>query len=416
MGFLRKKKASGAITASGASQIAACLDLSPDSIEVALFERRAETAGLLGYAIQPLSEPLFLGTPDVAQKLKGVCLQALKTAKSNHSKPIGQLIMSVSGDLVTSVTQKTLLRRSQPQQPLQRGEIDQIITLNQAQALELAKENLSKTYQGEEELDLHLLNSSLIGFALDNKPIVNPLNQSASSIGIQVYNSFIDRHWLTTCQWVAAGLKLKLTNLAYKPFALARSLIGTRPGGLNTDALLIHIERRLTHLVVIKQELLIRSQHISFGTDLFDQALLREKSLAQKGLKGIKTASGDYDISQLKGEEYKAAARILNHTNSVWLHAVTVAIQDWKMVEVPRHIYVTGSGSNLSLIRKGLQRLGAAKVIPFQAGRIKIDDLHFENTVQSTAATAQPKANNLPILVGLAHLANQAVKPSMPAN
>ena len=406
MRFLKRKPTKSRPTNS--SKVIACLDLQARQIQATIIERKTDKLSIIGFAQVAPTSDLRLETDEINQTaLENYCFLALKTAKADLNLDLSNFVLGVSSDFIRGVTHKIQLRRAYPQTPFNQKELDQLIIRNQAEAIKIAEaENQAES--PKHNFQMRLLNSSLIGFALDGKPHLQPLGQTANFAGIQLYNVFVPDFWQPLAQKLGEKLNLELIALAYKPFALIRGFLGNvfKP---DLEALLIEVEQQMTHVMLIRNGALIRTKHFALGSQIFDKALSRNLNIDPLTTAHLSDHLGEYNFSQLSKQQQIEARKILNHTTAVWLQALTLVLKDFKVNVLPARIYLTGQVVNLKGIIRSLQQPTLLKILPFKE-KLQVEILGLDRMSQIEARIPLINQVSMTALAGLACLAVDVLK------
>ena len=407
MRLFKQKKTAKTASTSASESVIACLDIEESKVSAALFKPVGSKLRLIGYGQSFVDHNICLHQSEVeVEPLSNAAYQALKDAKGVLEISLKNLAISVSGSFVQEVTYKSKYRRPVPNNPFSPQEWQQVVLLNQTDSLQQAWSTM-EFENFEFQTDLELLNSSLVGFALDGQPVLNPLGQPASFIGLQLYNVFLAKTHSRFCQVVADKLGLNLVALAYKPFALARMVLGQSYKS-DLDLILIHIETHFTHVLFIRNGTLVSSQRFELGSAIFDNALKRNLDINRFTVDGLKNPQGDFSFSSLEPKLQQEAVKILNHTNSVWLLSLMMVLKNSNLAVLPSNICLTGSGANYNIISRGLQKSGLQKSVSFK-GKLNVKTLNVAEIEGIESGLTDINENHLMVLVGLGSLTNDLI-------
>ena len=359
------------------SLIVAGLDICDSHVRAALISVSMGKLEILSQADVALGQGSTAG--DLSSDLgayQSACRQALRLASQQYDGPDpASIVIGLSGELVTGVTQMTRVERPNPRLPLAEAELDRLLLDNQAAALQVANTEIEREHRAT-EVDLQLLNSSLISVRADGRKILNPLNYQAMTVAFEVYSVFIPSKWLQAGQKIAEHLSLNLIAMAYKPFALARSLLVGSSQQAN-EALIIDVGEESTDLAVISGGVLSHSQHFSLGLRSFEHSLGRQLMFDRSDLLALQTPAGDFDLAGLDSEQRSRANRALATASLVWLQGLSLSLKDLKLEHLPAKIYLSGPGGGLSCIQEGLSRPNWAQLVSL-TGPAEILPLNLE--------------------------------------
>ncbi len=387
----------------GDNLIIAGLDIHDSYVKAALIAVELNRLKILSQADFPLIRSVPSGDLSVnLGAFQNTCREALNQAQAGVSGRAQAVVIGLSGDLIRGVTQTTSIERPNPRLPLSEQELDRLLLSNQMEALQVANTEIQREYRMD-ETKLQLLNSSLISVQTDGHKVLNPLNQQAITITLEVYSVFIPQKWLEAGQQIAEDLNLNLIALAYKPFALARGLLVTGKRHA-LDALIIDIGEKASDVAIIQGGVLSHSQHFPVGLQNFMLALKRHLSLDASDLAALKTAAGDIDLARLDKEQRPRAQKVLALTVLVWLQGLSLRLKDLKLEQLPAKIYLSGPGAGLSCIKESLLKSHWAKLVSL-AGPAEVEILDLE-AILGIESALKTEPNFLATLVGLGCLAS----------
>ena len=413
MSFLKRKN-KPLNRSSTQTELIACLDIEETVVSVALISPTAAGLSLVGYGQAFVDQEICLHQAQpTANVLSNACYQALKAAKGQLTTPLKDLAISVSGAFIQEITHKSQFRRPNANKVFNEAERHQLVTRNQTEAMQQAWAAFSFENSGF-QAQLELLNSSLIGFALDGHPVLNPLGQTASFVGLQLYNVFLSKPYSLVYSEIANKLNLNLVSLAYKPFALSRTFLGNtyRP---DLEAILIHVEHDFSHVILIRNGLLVRSYRFELGSASFDKALRRNLVLRRLTIDSLKDGQGNFDFSALEATDQQQATKILNHTNSVWQLSLITALKQLQAPKLPSNIYLTGRGANYGVLRRGLGKMVSNRSLNFKA-KPTISTLKLAQLEGITTTLSSLNDNHLMVLIGLGNLTLELLQRPSPTN
>ena len=387
----------------GGNLVIAGLDIYDTYVKAALIAVELDRLKVLSQADFPLIRSVPSGDLSVnLGAFQNTCREALNLAQAGIISRPQSVVIGLGGDFIRGVTQTTSIERPNPRLPLSESELDRLLLSNQMEALQVANAEIQREYRMD-ETQLQLLNSSLISIQTDGHKVLNPLNQQAMTVVLDVYSVFIPQKWLEAGQQIAEDLNLNLIALAYKPFALARGLlVGGKKQAL--DALVIDIGEKASDLAVIRGGILTHSRHFPVGLQNFMLALKRHLSFDASDLAALKTATGDIDLARLDKEQRQRAQKILGLTVLVWLQGLSLRLKDLKLEQLPAKIYLSGPGAGLSCIKESLLRSNWAKLVSL-AGPAEIEILDLE-AILGVESVLETETNFLATLVGLGCLAS----------
>ena len=384
--------------------VVAGLDICDSHVRAALISIGLGRLEILSQADVALGQGSTAG--DLSSDLaayQSACRQALRLVSQQHagSDP-ASIVIGLSGELIRGVTQLTQVERPNPRLPLAEAELDRLLLDNQAAALQVANADIERE-QRAAEMDLQLLNSSLISVQADGRRVLNPLDSQAMKVAFEVYNVFIPNKWLQAGQKIAEHLNLNLIAMAYKPFALARGLLAGDQQELD-EALIIDIGEQSTDLAVISGGVLSHSQHFPLGLQNFERNLSRHLMLDRSDLLALQTPTGNFNLAGLESEQQPRAIRALTQASLVWLQGLSLSLKDLKLERLPAKIYLSGSGGGLSCIQESLAKPNWAQLVSL-AGSAEILPLDLQ-AMPAVESALEVESRLLATLAGLGCLAS----------
>lgn len=383
-----------------------CLDLDGHLVKISLIAIGQQLT-VIGYSQKIWSLKQSFNQASDLKILQKTIEQTLEQAQDKRSFNLKYLMIGLGGDLIEPLTHTSRIRRFDKTASIKQKELNRLIAQNQAEALDLALERMQFNNQ-RPDLDLKLLNSSLVSFNLDGQSLDDPLDKIGTSIGVTLYNVFIAKEWYKTIDNLASSLNLELISLAYKPFALSQALVGHQ--AKDVDALIIHMEVSTTYLIVLESGVVTETASFNLGEDNFNLALARNLKLSYKQALKLRDLNLDFNFAHLGESQQKQASNIVNHSLAVWLRGLFLTLVEMEAQSLPAKIYLSGRAADFNLIKTSLEKVDLTKIVQFKSP-IEFQALDIKDLPQTDIKIkARVNFSNLSASLGLARLAHDILE------
>ncbi len=289
------------------------------------------------------------------------CEDALSEAEDQAGLQAKRVIIGIAGELVKGVTNTIRYRRPQPNRPLDETEMEFIIEKVQERAQGKAQKQIALE-TGNEEVEVKLVNSALVGIHIDGYKVSNPIGFQGKDVAVQIYTAFAPMVHIGALERVADELALDLLAVAAEPFAVSRSVLGNDASSTFT-AVLADIGGGTTDIAVVNDGGVEGTKMFGIGGRSFTRTIANEMDLSYESAEKLKMNLGHEKIKvRIKNDAEKA----IDKTLEVWLSGVELALSEFDSVDhLPNRMLLCGGGSSLEQLVHALETRDWYKDLPF---------------------------------------------------
>ena len=298
------------------------------------------------------------------------CAKALDAAEEMAGAIAESCIIGIAGELVKGTTTTVHYERLNPKIKIDYNELKNIVNKIQLRVFEEARKQLAWE-TGHEELDVKLVNASVVDVKIDGYRVTNPIGFQGKEVTVGVFNAFAPMVQLGALQSVAADLDLDLITIAAEPYAVARSMGVQEAGEFN--AIFIDIGGGTTDIAVVTNGGVEGTRMFAIGGRSFTKRLASALNVPFGRAEEIKIA---YSEDILKEKSKKIVRDALYADANVWRSGVELSLSEFSDLDIlPPRILLCGGGSALPEIKEVLSEAGWYKDLPFS----KKPAVHFIN-------------------------------------
>ncbi len=338
------------------------LDIGTENVKALVGKVKDDEIEIIGVgrAHQNLADMQSGAISDIASVVAN-CDEALTKAEKMAGVSARGAVIGIAGELVKGTTTTVKFTRREPSKPLDMPEIEKIIGLVQAKALEKAKSQLAWELGGK-DVEIRLVNSALVSMTIDGHVISNPLGFQGREVLIQLYTAFAPLVHIGALERTANELDLELLAVAAEPFAVARSVIGNDPNA-NMSAILMDIGGGTTDIAVLNDGGVEGTKMFGIGGRAYTRSIERDLSTDFEQAEILKLEIGTNKIPTHKKSQIKDA---IDKTLEVWISGVELALGEFtKMDHLPHRILLCGGGSSLEMLMDELAETTWYTSLPF---------------------------------------------------
>jgi cell division protein FtsA len=215
---------------------------------------------------------------------------------------------------------------------------------------------------GNEEVEVKLVNSALVGIHIDGYKVSNPIGFQGRDVAVQIYTAFAPMVHIGALERVADELALELIAVAAEPFAVSRSVLGNDASSSFT-AILADVGGGTTDIAVVNDGGVEGTKMFGIGGRSFTRTIASEMDLSYRDAEKLKV---NIDSPQIKTSVKHDAEKAIDKTLDVWLAGVELALSEFDSVDhLPNRILLCGGGASLTRLTKVLSEREWYKDLPF---------------------------------------------------
>ncbi len=338
------------------------LDIGTENVKALIGEIKGDEVEIIGVgrAHQDLADMQAGAIADIAGVVSN-CDEALSQAEKMAGVNARGAVIGIAGELVKGTTTTVRFTRKEPSKPLDMPEIEKIIGMVQARALEKAKSQLAWELGGK-DVEIRLVNSALVSLTIDGYTVSSPLGFQGRDVLIQLYTAFAPLIHIGALERTATELDLDLLAVAAEPFAVARSVIGNDPNA-NMSAILMDVGGGTTDIAVLNEGGVEGTKMFGIGGRAFTRSIERDLSTDFEQAEVLKLALDSNKIPAHKKEQIKDA---LSKTLEVWTSGVELALSEFTRLDhLPHRVLLCGGGSSLNMLMDELAETNWYSGLPF---------------------------------------------------
>jgi cell division protein FtsA len=338
------------------------LDIGTEFVKALIAKRNGEELEIIGVgrARQEVSDMHSGAIADIAGVVRN-CEEALADAEDQAGVQAKQVVIGIAGELVKGVTDTIRYRRPQPDRPLDASEMEFIIEKVQERAQLKAQKQIALE-TGNDEVEIKLVNSALVGIHIDGYKISNPIGFQGRDVSVQIYTAFAPMVHIGALERVADELSLELLAVAAEPFAVSRSVLGSDASS-NFTAILADVGGGTTDIAVVNDGGVEGTKMFGIGGRSFTQTIAGDMNLSYKDAEKLKV---NIEHDKLKASVVKEVGAAIDKTMEVWIAGVELALSEFDSVDhLPNRILLCGGGSSLKKLVTALEGSEWHKELPF---------------------------------------------------
>ncbi|MBH1980896.1 pilus assembly protein PilM [Candidatus Saccharibacteria bacterium] len=314
----------------------------------------------VGRARQDVSDMHSGAIADISGVVRN-CEEALAEAEDQAGLQAKRAVIGIAGELVKGTTNTIRYRRPQPDRPLDEAEMEFIIDKVQERAQTKAQRQIALE-TGNEDVEIKLVNSALVGIHIDGYKVSNPLGFQGKDVAVQIYTAFAPMVHIGALERVADELALELVAVAAEPFAVSRSVLGTDASS-NFTAILADVGGGTTDIAVVNDGGVEGTKMFGIGGRSFTRTIASELDLTYDQAEKLKVNIRNENIKPTVKKHLETA---IDKTLDVWLSGVELALSEFDSVDhLPNRILLCGGGASLEELVDALNGRDWYKELPF---------------------------------------------------
>lgn len=349
----------------------------------------------VGRARQDVSDMHSGAISDIGGVVRA-CEEALSEAEDQAGLQAKSVVIGIAGELVKGTTNTIRYKRPHPDKELDIAEMEFIIEKVQERA-QLKAQKLVAFETGNEDVEVKLVNSAIVGIHIDGYKITNPIGFQGKDVSIQIYTAFAPMVHIGALERTANELDLDLIAVAAEPFAVARSLLGNDASS-TFSAILTDVGSGTTDIAVVNDGGVEGTKMFGIGGRSFTRTIATELDLNYDEAEKLKVNIDDPNIKDNVAEE---VGKAIDKTLEVWINGVELALAEFDSVDhLPAKILLCGGGSSLKKLVQALNGTDWYKDLPFTK-KPTVHHINPENVAGIVDSTGEIKDHTLITAMGL---------------
>lgn len=315
------------------------LDIGTEFVKAVYLEQTGEVSSIIGVG-RAHQDYQNMDSGAVAN-ISGVvrsCRQAMTQGAVIAGVKPEEAVIGVAGQFVTGVVRTVIKTRKKPEKPLTRRELSHLVLDVHKDALAQTEAVLAER-MGFDELDLELVNSSIVNLTIDGYPVTNPVDFCGRNLEITVFMTFAPLVHVNALKTLAQRLDLDLIGLVAEPYAVAASTFTDEAYELGS--VVIDIGGGSTDIALIHRGGISQTKMLSIGGRAFT------KSIADYTQTSISEAE-QLKLDYASGMDSHNLEPVIATDLSIWRDAMLLGLKEMlRGKPLPPRIVLCGGGSAL---------------------------------------------------------------------
>lgn len=337
------------------------MDIGTEYLKSLLIEKQNDGGNIIEYIkLKQDLEDMHAGAITDIHSVTKKCLQIIKhfihITKSNNFNAV----FGIAGELVKGISNNVIYERENPDAHITVSEIKNIIHKLQWKSIQEIREKIL-TETGYNELDIKLINSSIVDIRIDGYKVTNPIGFQGKSIRMTIYNAYAPLVHIGSLNTISNELQLDTLAIIAEPYAISRCLSIENNAELN--AIFIDVGGGTTDIAVVRNGGVEGTKSFNIGGRIFTKRITKDLQISFVDAEKIKIA---YCEKKLNSNDNIQIKKILSSDIDVWLAGVEIALSEFDHLEVlPTKIYMCGGGANMLDLRQALENRHWFSKLPF---------------------------------------------------
>ncbi len=366
------------------------LDIGTEFVKVLVCHIVDDVVEILGFGKTRQSMTAMKG--GVVTNIKSVvdcCFNSIEMAmnKLNIDTP-KKVVVGIAGELVKGVGVRLNYERDNANTKIDSDEIKKILEKVSVSADAEAKKRFAEA-TGTTNTQIKLINATITDTYIDDYRVLNPVGLKGSKVTFNIYFVYAPLVFAGAIEDILKELKLDPIVIAVQPFAIARSIKGSK--NENFDGIIIDVGGGTTDVALVLHGTFQDTKMFAMGGRIFTKRVASDMSLSYEEAEKTKI-----DYSEMKLEKGTAlqVRDSIKKDLDLWISGVEIALEEMENVKVfPDQILICGGGSKLSEIRSKLVEYPWSVILPFNRNP-KINFLSpekIDNIVDKTLQLTNPE-------------------------
>lgn len=324
------------------------IDIGTQNIKTAICKQDGSKVNIIGYNrseqdLTAMSKAVILDLDKVIDVIDISIGKSLSFAREKF-KDVGKpekCIIGLSGELVLGVSVTVDVEREDPYEPVTKTELHEIIKKVVNQTFESGKSGIAEEAGLEAEM-IDEVGTYIDAIYLDNQPITNPVGFAGKDMLFRVFTTFAPSLQIQSSRHIAQHFELSLDRLMVEPYAIAKSIVGTKD--LDDGGIIVDIGAGTTDVAVVKNNEVQAIRMFGLGGRSLTRRIATSLSIDFKEAEELKIGYSKGTISEAQTFEIR---KIISDEIRLWIVGLEVALEDMELEKYPSRFFLCGGGSNL---------------------------------------------------------------------
>ena len=287
------------------------------------------------------------------------CRKAIEQSLDNEVCP-EKVILGIAGELIKGINIKVNYERDNPEEKIDENEIKKILDkLHDTAFIEAEKKFEDIT--GSDKTEVKLINATITDTFIDNYRVSTPLNFQGKKVSLNVFFVYTPLIIKGALDDILSQLNLTPIMIAVQPFAIARTIKGSRDN--NFDAIIIDIGGGTTDIALINGGIFQDTKMFALGGRSFTKRIASDLSLSYDIAENKKIEYSEMDIDKPTSLKIKDA---IKKDLDLWISGIEISLEEIENIKTyPDQILLCGGGSKLPDIRSKLIEYPWSVILPF---------------------------------------------------
>jgi len=264
-------------------------------------------------------------------------------------------ILGFAGQFIKGSSGFEVLRRDDPERPIDLAEIKNYVQKAQWKIFENIRKN-ETIETGIPETAIRLINGKVLGSKVDGYIVSNPVGFQGEELSLNIFNSFAHSSLFGFLRRFADSLDLEIIFLECLPYAVVSAVAGRvfkENGITNVSCLLVDCGGKSTDISYFYKGTFSGPKTFSIGGSAITRRLASEFNLNFGESEKLKIK---YSNGQVSSQIKRKITNLISADVAMWGKGIAAAIGDFRQGEtLPHFILLTGGGSLLPGIKKMLE-------------------------------------------------------------